>query len=361
MRLPGRLRPLGGGIRFAEQQRLQPRFDRHLQVPGSGRLAPEGRDDPVPQPADLLLQRPEELTGADELVPAGQHLAPQQGAVLGLHLNRADRLGVGVVHLGPQLGDHLELLVHRLGPASGACRYQRPDRAVQRPVHDLGPAGLVVGQRGQPAADRLNGRDRAAGPRHPPWSRGRRTGASRPARVRSSSARDAVAPRPWPAAAPGPAPQPRRRCARRGRDEELPGHGVGVAGRRGDEEPQVGGGQQLGGQLPVLRHHRVDVRGVENGQARPGWSPRPPAAGTGRAAPRRWSGPAPGRIRSSANQRASLLWWTSTGARVVGRITPGALTRRPTRELTRVDLPAPVEPPTTASSGASIVASRGNT
>ena len=61
------------------------------------------------------------------------------------------------------------------------------------------------------------------------------------------------------------------------------------------------------------------------------------------------------------NQRASLLWCTSTGARVVGRITPGALTRRPTRELTRVDLPAPVEPPTTASSGASIVASRGST
>ena len=69
----------------------------------------------------------------------------------------------------------------------------------------------------------------------------------------------------------------------------------------------------------------------------------------------------PGRIRSSANQRASLAWWTSTGARVVGRITPGALTRRPTSELTSVDFPAPVDPPTTASSGASMVASRGST
>ena len=61
------------------------------------------------------------------------------------------------------------------------------------------------------------------------------------------------------------------------------------------------------------------------------------------------------------NQAASLLWCTSTGARVVGRITPGALTSRPTREFTSVDLPAPVEPPTTASSGASMVASRGIT
>ena len=69
----------------------------------------------------------------------------------------------------------------------------------------------------------------------------------------------------------------------------------------------------------------------------------------------------PGRIRSSVNQWASELWCTSTGARVVGRITPGAVTRRRTSELTRVDFPAPVEPPTTASSGASIVASRGST
>ena len=40
---------------------------------------------------------------------------------------------------------------------------------------------------------------------------------------------------------------------------------------------------------------------------------------------------------------------------------PGAVTRRPTSELTSVDLPAPVEPPTTASSGASTVICRGRT
>ncbi len=51
----------------------------------------------------------------------------------------------------------------------------------------------------------------------------------------------------------------------------------------------------------------------------------------------------------------------STGDRVVGRSTPGWLTSRPTSELTSVDLPAPVDPPTTASSGASIDARRGIT
>jgi len=46
---------------------------------------------------------------------------------------------------------------------------------------------------------------------------------------------------------------------------------------------------------------------------------------------------------------------------VVGRSTPGSVTLWPTRELTSVDLPAPVEPPTTVSMGASMVSSRGIT
>ena len=48
------------------------------------------------------------------------------------------------------------------------------------------------------------------------------------------------------------------------------------------------------------------------------------------------------------------------GARVVGRSTPDGLTSSPTRLLTSVDLPAPVEPPTTISSGASSCRSRGS-
>ena len=59
-----------------------------------------------------------------------------------------------------------------------------------------------------------------------------------------------------------------------------------------------------------------------------------------------------GSTRSELNHRTSNGWCTSTGQRVVGRSTPDGLTSAPTNELTTVDLPAPVEPPTTTSTGA---------
>ena len=49
--------------------------------------------------------------------------------------------------------------------------------------------------------------------------------------------------------------------------QELPGHGVGVAGGGGHEQPRVGGGQELTGQVAVGLDHRVDVGGVEQRQA----------------------------------------------------------------------------------------------
>ena len=68
-----------------------------------------------------------------------------------------------------------------------------------------------------------------------------------------------------------------------------------------------------------------------------------------------------GSSRSWPNQPTSSGWCTSTGERVVGRSTPGWVTWCPTSEFTSVDLPAPVEPPTTVSSGASRVVTRGMT
>ncbi|WP_373688908.1 hypothetical protein [Verrucosispora sioxanthis] len=68
----------------------------------------------------------------------------------------------------------------------------------------------------------------------------------------------------------------------------------------------------------------------------------------------------PGSSSPRRNQAESAGLQTSTGDRVVGRSTPAALTRACTRLLTRVDLPAPVDPPTTTSSGASRRARRGS-
>ena len=149
--------------------------------------------------------------------------------------------------------------------------------------------------------------------------------------------------------------------------QQVPGHGVGVAGGGGDEQPQVGGGEQLGGQLPVGPDDRVDVGGVQQrqpgGQRGRGDQPHGDAPGRPRrpACRRRTGGAGQARAGSGspANQPASAGWWTSTGERVVGRSTPLRRDLCPTRELTSVDLPAPVEPPTTASSGASSAARRG--
>ena len=50
--------------------------------------------------------------------------------------------------------------------------------------------------------------------------------------------------------------------------EEIPRDGIGITSGRGDEKPQVGGGQQLSCQLTVLDDHRVDVGGIKDGQPR---------------------------------------------------------------------------------------------
>ena len=49
--------------------------------------------------------------------------------------------------------------------------------------------------------------------------------------------------------------------------QQLPGDGVGIARGRRDEQPQVGGREQLGRQRPVGRDHGVDVGGVEQRHA----------------------------------------------------------------------------------------------
>jgi len=50
------------------------------------------------------------------------------------------------------------------------------------------------------------------------------------------------------------------RAALPGLTQELPGHGVGISSGGGDEEPEIGCGQELGGQRPVCLGHGVDVR-----------------------------------------------------------------------------------------------------
>jgi hypothetical protein len=141
--------------------------------------------------------------------------------------------------------------------------------------------------------------------------------------------------------------------------QQRPGHGVGVAGRGGDEQPQVRGGQQLRGERPVAVDHRVDVRCVEVGQAGGqvvgGDECSEPGSVLGldvRASP--------GSSWFSANHGESAGLQTRTGARVVGRSTPAGLTGARTRLLTSVDLPARWSRRPHTSSGASRRRRRGS-
>ena len=67
----------------------------------------------------------------------------------------------------------------------------------------------------------------------------------------------------------------------------------------------------------------------------------------------------PERIVCLTAETAEIAYRVGAGDRVVGRSTPLSVTRSPTSELTSVDLPAPVEPPTTTTTGASSWTRRG--
>ena len=105
-RLPRGLRALGGGLGVLEDQRLEPGLDGDGDPLGLLRLAADGVDDPVAQPADAGLERLEQLTGPDELLPAREHLAAQQGAVGRRLADLPDRVVVGLdgVLAQPALG-----------------------------------------------------------------------------------------------------------------------------------------------------------------------------------------------------------------------------------------------------------------
>ena len=142
--------------------------------------------------------------------------------------------------------------------------------------------------------------------------------------------------------------------------EQLPRHRVRVARGGRDEEPGVRGGEQLRAERAVLGDDGVDVRGVEQSQ------PRGQTLGRrehelGRAAC------TAGRPREP--RQHALVLEPADVARVAGEQRAAASSgagRRPrsasspTTVFTSVDLPAPVEPPTTISSGASICRSRGS-
>ena len=160
------------------------------------------------------------------------------------------------------------LLVGGVGePVDG--RAERGERAVQR-LPDHRGAGVRVGRElAEPVVQRLGDAPPAAVPDRPAWSPAARTAAPRPCRARPASRPGARRPR-----------RPPRRGTRsrtsaitvprsRAVVQQFPRHRVRVPRRGRDEQPQVGGGQQLGGELRGCWSTTESMSGASR-NARPG-------------------------------------------------------------------------------------------
>ena len=222
---------------------------------------------PVAQPADARLQRAHQVARAHDVVPAREHLAAQQRAAADRVVDLGDRGGVRAVDRLAQHGRGLQLLRQRGLDGRGAPR-QALQRAGQRPPHELrrAPARRRRGRR----ATARTGRERR---RREPAGLERASPAPRAAACRGSPCSASMPSRCGPDVVRGLLRHAvehdgQRGAAVAGGVQQVPRHGVGVAGRGGHEQPGVGGGEELGGERAVGLHHRVDVRRVEQRQAR---------------------------------------------------------------------------------------------
>ena len=150
---PGALRGQTGPLGLGDQELDQGGADRLLDALGRRRTSPQKRRDAVADPPHLHLQGPEQVPSAHELLPTGQHLAMQHGAVLG----GLDDTLESIIMLGggcsTQLGV-LSLLGGQLDGEQLALCQEGTNGAGQAAVRDVLASGRVGGQRPQPLAQR---------------------------------------------------------------------------------------------------------------------------------------------------------------------------------------------------------------
>ena len=142
-------RPFRGGVDEQGDARLQRRGELGARLGPAG----DGRGEPVAQPPDPVLQRAQQLPGADELLPAGQDLTAQQRAVAHALVDLGDRALVGRVGVGPQPLRGVDLRPGLRGEPGGA-RPEAVERAVEGATDDRGAVRGVAGQVGEPVAER---------------------------------------------------------------------------------------------------------------------------------------------------------------------------------------------------------------
>lgn len=237
--------------------------DRLLDLRRLRRTPAEERRERVADPADALLDGAEQLARAHEVLPAREHLAAQQRAVArrGVHGRRC--LVVRALDDAAQARVRRRLRV-------GRTRHE--DRPAHEVVHDpvarrgRDPLPLVAvrAERGEPRrhrGDRPLGEEAVdeLGLPHDEERRGvEAVLVHHPAQVVRHGLGARV----------DPVEDHRDlRAALGGTVQEVPRDGVGVAGGRRDEQPQVGRGEELRGELAVRRLHGVDVGRVHEREA----------------------------------------------------------------------------------------------
>src|SRR5690606_1973606 len=141
------------------------------------------------------------------------------------------------------------------------------ERARQRLPYDTGAGGGVGGEPGEPVADRGDGAGGQAGlfGGQRRLGHGEQAGAGEP--VLGEQAFQVAGDGLGGLGRHAVEDEGEGGAAFAGGAQEAPRHLVGVAGGGGDEEPEVGGGEELGGQFAVGGHDGVDVGRVQQRQA----------------------------------------------------------------------------------------------
>ena len=131
---PGRR---GGAPRLVEDDGLQAALDLRLDLDDGARLAADPRRHAVARAGVPRLDLAEHVGGADEVLPAREHLAAQQCSVLRCGVDSVDRGLIVGVDGGFGTVEPVELLLPGIRDA-GHAPVEVGDRAAQRARGDAG-------------------------------------------------------------------------------------------------------------------------------------------------------------------------------------------------------------------------------
>src|SRR5690606_23394359 len=147
---------LGAVLRRRHDQRFEAGAQRRLEGEDAGGAAAAAAPGGAAAPPPLDVQGLQQVAGAGELLPAGEDLAAQEGAVAGGLVQLGEGGAVGGLDLPGQLGALLDLRLDLPGELGDAGAEAVEDGGEGVADDDLAVLG-VLGDAGQPGAEVLDG------------------------------------------------------------------------------------------------------------------------------------------------------------------------------------------------------------